>query len=260
MVLVVALATSCSHTLFQFRPSGAQAEALDAAVVRFVAAADHSEGSALTADLDLEARKALLQLAVHLALTKTEPGRKISGMLVALLVVFAVLAFAGGDKDDVEGLLDCFRSMAAPLAEQLIEEFGGPGAGDARSGEAAIDRVSAAAADRSRETPGDRAQRITSGAFPSPTGGSCHAAWKVSYRASVLDHLDSEPFGRTYHAWKAHARAVHLFAVRCAGLDGAVLFADYQDRPGVGLVAWHFVTHEQWPRIESRIDRTLELK
>jgi len=90
-----------------------------------------------------------------------------------------------------------------------------------------------------------------------PTGGGCRFLWKVSYRTRLLYHLDSEPSGRTYRAWKSHASAVHLYTLRCRDLDGAVLLSDYRDPQRVGLAGWRMVSHDQWPRLEARLDAAL---
>jgi hypothetical protein len=254
--VALVLAVACGHTVFQFRPSGAQASALDAAVQRFVAASQTKNGALVADDVDLEGRKAFFELTLHFAQTQTRAGRELVALAGLFAMIVIPLAYVGGTDTP---LLDILYDRARDLAVAMEAELGPllPETADAGTGTKLGDLATAVAA-RQNEASRTHVERLVASGFADELH-ECAASRLVSYHASLLNHLDSEPSGHTYLAWKEHVRAAHLYVVRCRERDGVVLFDDYDDRPRPGLVGWRFFTHDEWARLEPRVRRALAL-
>ena len=248
-------AAACAHTYYQFRPQGQEAEALDTAALRLAAAAEARDGSIVEDDVDLEGRHALFEVALHLARTKTDAGEQLDALAYLYAMIAVPLAYNGDtDTPALDQLSAHTRDIAKKLEAELAPVL--PEAVDGGTG-SAIGDLAAGIRTRAQETSRDHVQRLLAGALPDELT-ACHPVRKVSYRAAVLEHLEGEPPGRSYRAWRAHVLAVHLYLVRCAERDGLAVFDEYEDRPRPGLAAWRFFTHPESSRIEAQIDRALE--
>jgi hypothetical protein len=249
------LVGACAHTYYQFRPLGQEAEALDTAALRLAAAAEARDGSIVEEDVDLEGRRALFEVAMHVARTKADAGPQLDSLVYLYAMIAVPLPYVGeNETPPLEQLTahlgDISKKFEAELAPVLPEAVDG-GTGSA------IGDLAAGIRTRAQETSRDHVLRLLTGAFPDELT-ACHPVRKVSYRASVLEHLEGEPAGRSYREWRKHVLAVHLYLVRCAERDGLAIFDEYEDRPRPGLPAWRFFTHNESSRIEAQIDRALE--
>src|SRR5579883_1413689 len=177
----VAVAAACSETVYTYRPALVEAQALDEAALRLAAACEAREGSIVEDDVDLAGRRALFDLALHVARTRTDAG----GQLDEVLRLFAELAaplplpaVAEGDVAPLDDLAAHAREIAARRAAELAPVL--PESADGGTG-SAIGDLAAGIRTRAQETTRDQVRRLLEGSFPEEAA-ACHAVRKASLR------------------------------------------------------------------------------
>jgi hypothetical protein len=251
---VVLAAVACSHVVYQYRPNGQEAQALDEAALRLAAAAEARDGSIVEEDVDLDARRAMFELTVHIARKKVDAGSELD----ALAYLFALLAVplkvpGPSDTPVLEELAPHAGEIAKKQAAELAPVL--PEAVDGGTGSAIAD-MAAGIRTHAQETSRDYVRRILEGAFVEEQT-ACHSVRKASLRGEMFRHLDDEPKGRAWQTWKPRVLAVHLYWIRCSERDAVAIFQEYEDRPRPGLAAWRFFSHPESARVEARIERAL---
>lgn len=253
MALITTL-TACTHVIYQFRPSGAEQTALDQATARFVAAANHDDFSALQGQVDLVARRALLQLAVKLGAHHTQAGRQAESAVLFAVLVLAVQAYVGAtDAEDVQWVYDAFLSQAEEFRGKLQEELGVGLNAEELGGDAGVQAALTVLEARLQQSPEQRTARILAGIGPAPSGGGCQARRLVSYHGELLQHLgDDAPTHEPWRSWSRTVTALHLVEISCRDRAFAVLYA------GDRLVFARQFAPSEWARARAWLNPRLE--
>ena len=254
-LLVVAVAASaCSHTYFQYAPAVPERDQIARTTAAIVAAADAHDVGAVAARLDPEGRKASL-LAVHdLVGKKSDAVKLLDGFVMAVLFMGAWdIAFGGNGESAVD-----LWTKGAPFVKDQIEKAVGQSlfGGGASSGTGLAPNI----VDELAGGPEERRAKLAPKLVADEPPGCTFDRVIVSYRASILDHVDWDwaATSRTFAKWRRDVRGIHLVKLACGDRVGLWLMDAYETGDPL-LVGWHYFTTDEWAKVEPKLTTKLEL-
>lgn len=238
------MSVGCTHTYYQFRVGASERDAIDQTKDALAAASSDQDGLAQVVDLD--GRRAVETLVAGMTIEGTEADPQYARLVRALYLGIM------GDVDDPLTALDQEITWIAARVAQRVATTG--------LSQSGLGQVAALVG-----LPGDSdAERLTEMSASLVRGriGTCQTGDViVSYNAGILGHINSRlaENDAIYVAWRQRVQAMHLARFTCATRHVIILMSQNRGEAGMRVLGWHFLTQEQWDRLNPRLHEALDL-
>lgn len=243
-VALAAALGGCSHTWYQFSVSPAERSAIES--TKNALAASSRDLNAMAQVIDLDGRRAVETLVAGMTVEQTAGEEQYQQLTRALY-----LGVMGDAEDPLSALDQDVTWMAARVAQRAAAQ------GLNQMGLGGIASMVGVVAD-------DSGQRLREMQVSLHRGqiATCQAPNViVSYDAGILGHIhtrltDNDP---GYQAWRQRVRAIHLVRFTCRSQHVLMIMTRNRGQAGLRVIGWHFVTQQQWERMQPRLRDAFDL-
>ncbi|HJL14014.1 MAG TPA: hypothetical protein RMH99_00085 [Sandaracinaceae bacterium LLY-WYZ-13_1] len=244
-VLVALALGGCSHTWYQFDVSANERTRISNAK-NALATASRADANALAQVVDLSGRRAVETLVAGMTVERTDGEEQRQKLTRALYI-----GIMGDAEDPMSALDQDITWMAARVGQRVASH------GLTQMGLGGIGAMVGAVADDS----GQRLRQMQASLHRGQIA-TCQAPNViVSYDAGILGHIHTQltDSDADYQRWRERVRAIHLVRFTCRSQYVLMLLTRNRGEAGLRVIGWHFVTPEQWQRMEPRLRDAFDL-
>jgi hypothetical protein len=255
---VLLLLTGCSHRTLQYLPTGEERGEVERASEAFVRRVERRDSAGIVADVDFDARKALVVFAASLAFEKRARIRAAVSEVEAMVVLAIAFTLLGDDFERWEpGIDEAGRRASGVMSEVLEREWGitADQLESSRDGQSALEGL-VTQLRSPKEAQAARAAASLDGLHLT----DCRVIGPfVSYRLGLLRHTRwaHADTSRTFVAWKARVQRLHLVELGCTEQRGFVLLSTEDGRPAPRVVLWRFFSPAQHAQVSTKLRAAL---